>query len=102
MRNICWITEKAREFQKTSASLTVLKPLMVWITTNWKILRDRNIRPPYLSPEKNLNTGQEAIVRTGHETTDWFKAGKGVYKGCILSLCLFNFHAEYIMKCWAG
>ena len=75
---------------------------MVWITTNWKILRDRNIRPPYLSPEKNLNTGQEAIVRTGHETTDWFKAGKGVYKGCILSLCLFNFHAEYIMKCWAG
>ena len=52
--SICWITEKSRQFQKTStsASLTTLKPLTMWITTNWKILRDGDTRPPYLSPEK--------------------------------------------------
>ena len=47
---------------------------------------------------RNLYTGQEAIVRTGHGTTDWFQIGKGVHPGCILSLCLFNFYAEYIMR----
>ena len=47
---------------------------------------------------RNLDTGQEATVRTGHETTDWFKTGKGVGQGCILSPCLFNFYAEYIMR----
>ena len=51
--------------------------------------RDGNTRPP---------VGQEATVRTGHGTTDWFQIGKGVHQGCILSLCLFNFYAEYIMR----
>ena len=52
---------------------------------------------------RNLYTGQEAIVRTGHGTMDWFKIGKGVHQGCILSLCLFNLYVEYIMwKCQAG
>ena len=69
----------------------------MWITTNWKILRDGNTRPPYLPPE-NLCEGQEATVRTGHGTTDWFQIGKGVRQGCILSPCLFNLYAEYIMR----
>ena len=58
--------------------------------------RDGNIRPPCLF--RNLYTGQEATVRTGHGTTDWFQIGKGVYQGCILSPCLFNLYAEYIMR----
>ena len=62
----------------------------------WKILRDGNNRPPYLPPE---NAGQEeATVRTGHGTTDWFQIGKGVHQGYILSPCLFNLHAGYIMQ----
>ena len=64
----------------------------------WKILkRDGNTRPPYLSPEK-LHLGQEAKVRTLHGTTDWFQIGKRVYQGCILSPCLFNSYAQYIMR----
>ena len=58
--------------------------------------RDRITRPPNLSPEKP-DVGQEATVRTGHGTTDWFKIGKGVQQDCILSTCLFNVYAEYIM-----
>ena len=59
--------------------------------------RDGNTRPlTYLL--RNLYPGQEATVRTGHGTTDWFKIGKGVHQGCILSPCLFNFYAEYIMR----
>ena len=92
--NIRWITEKAREFQKNnySASLTLLKPLTVWITTNWKI-------PDHLTCLlRNLYAGQEATVRTGPVTTDWFQIGKGVCQGCILSPCLFNLYVEYIMQ----
>jgi len=59
-------------------------------------LRDGNTRPPYL-PLRNLHAGQEATVRTGHGTMDWFKIMKGVHQGCILSPCLFNLYAEYIM-----
>ena len=59
--------------------------------------RDGNTRPPNL-PLENLYVGQEATVRTGHETRNWFQIGKGVCQGCILSLCLFNFYAEYIMR----
>ena len=59
--------------------------------------RDGNTRPPDL-PSRNLYAAQEAIVRTGHGTTDWFQIGKGVRQGCILSPCLFNFYAEYIMR----
>ena len=58
---------------------------------------DGNTRPPDWPPE-NLYAGQETTVRTGHETTDWFQIGKGVGQGCILSPCLFNLYAEYIMK----
>ena len=65
------------------------KPLTMRITTNWKILKDGNTRPPYLSLEKRY-AGQEATIRTGHGTTDWFQIGKGVHQGCILSPCLFN------------
>ena len=59
--------------------------------------RDGNTRPPDLPPEKRYG-GQEATVRTRHGTMDWFKVGKGVHQGCILSLCLFNFYAEYILR----
>ena len=59
--------------------------------------RDGNTRPPDL-PLRNLYAGQEATVRTGHGTTDWFQIGKGVCQGCILSPCLLNLHAEYIMR----
>ena len=59
--------------------------------------RDRNIRPPDCLL-RNLYADQEATVRTGHGTTDWFQIGKGVHQGCILSPCLFNFYAEYIMR----
>ena len=58
---------------------------------------DGNTRPPDL-PLENLYAGQEATVRTGHGTTDWFQIGKGVRQGCILSPCLFNLYAEYIMR----
>ena len=59
--------------------------------------RDGNTRPPDLPLEK-LYAGEEATVRTGHGTTDWFQIGKGVRQGCILSRCLFNLYAEYIMR----
>ena len=77
--------------------LHCLKLLTVWITTNWKILRDGNTRPPYLSPEKPVCRSRTA-VRTGHGTMDWFKIGKGVQQGSMLSPCLFNLYAEYIMQ----
>ena len=64
----------------------------------WKILKEMGI-PDYLTCFlRNLYAGQEATVRTGHGTTDWFQIGKGVHQGCILSPCLFNFYAEYIMR----
>ena len=87
--------DKARESQQTSISvlLTMPKPLTVWITTNWKILKETGI-PDLL---RNLYAGQEATVRTGHRTTDWFQIGKGVHQGCIFSPCLFNFYIEHIM-----
>ena len=78
------------------------------MTTNWKILKEMGYqtRPPDLPPEKSAYTGQEATVRTGHGTTDWFQIGKGVRQGCILSFCLFNLYAEYIIvhhaKCQTG
>ena len=74
----------------------MLKPLTMWITTNCgKSSRDGNTRPPYLLL-RNFYAGQEATVRTGHGTMDWFKIGKGACQGCILSPCLFNFYAVYI------
>src|SRR5574337_552054 len=82
----------------TSALLTMPKPLTVWITTNWKILKEMGISDHLTCLLRNLYAGQEATVRNGHGTTDWFQIGKGVRQGCILSSCLFNFYAEYIMR----
>ena len=64
----------------------------------WKILKEMGIPDHLIYFLKNLYAGQEATVRTGHGTTDWFQIGKGVRQGCILSPCLFNFYAEYIMR----
>ena len=81
----------------TSASLTTLKPLTMWITTNWKILKEVGI-PDYLTClQRNLYAGQEATVRTRHGTINWFQIRKGVCQGCLLSLCLFNLYAECIL-----
>ena len=81
-----------------SALLTVPKPLTVWITTNWKILEEMGIPDHLTYLLRNLYVGQEATVSTGHGTTDWFQMGKGVRQPCILSPCLFNFYAEYILR----
>ena len=75
----------------------MLKPLTVWITTNWKILKEMGIPDHITCLLRNLYAGQEATVRTGHGTTNWFQVGKGVLQGSILSPCLFNLCAEYIM-----
>ena len=82
----------------TSALLTMPKPLTVWIIINWKILKEMGIPDHLTCLLKNLYAGQETKVRTGHGTRDWFQIGKGVRQGCILSPCLFNLHAEYIMR----
>ena len=74
------------------------KPLTVWITTNWKNLKKMGIPDHLTCLLRNLYAGQEATVRTGHGTTDCFQIGKGVCQGCILSPCLFNLYAKYIMR----
>ena len=92
---------KQESSRKTSISalLTMPKPLTVWIIINCgKILREMGIPDHLTCLLRNLDAGQEATVRTGHGTTDWFQIGKGVRQGCILSPCLFNFYAEYIMR----
>ena len=75
----------------------MLKPLTVCIKTNWKFLRNGYTRPHYLPSEKFVCRSRSK-VRTGYGTMDWFKTGKGVHQGCILSPCLFNLYAEYIMQ----
>ena len=99
--NICWITEKAREFQ-----------INIYFCFNdyakaydcmdhnklWKILKEMGIPDHLTCFFRNLYTGQEATVKTGHGTTDWFQIGKGVCQGCILLPCLLNIYAEYIMR----
>ena len=64
----------------------------------WKILEEIGIPDHLTCLLRNLYAGQEATVRTGHEATDWFQIGKGIHQGCILSSCLFNFYAEYIIQ----
>ena len=87
----------------TSASLTILKLLSVWITNKmWKILKETGIPDHLMCLLRNLYAGQEAIVRIKNGTTDWIKISKGVWEGCILSPCLFNLYSKYIVKCWAG
>ena len=85
-----WIVEKAREFQK-NIYFYIQKPFTVWITTNWKILQETGIPDHLTCLLRNLYAGQEAIVRTGQGTADWFQIGKGVRQGYILSPCLFNY-----------
>ena len=77
--------------------VTMPKPLTVWITTNWKILKEMGIPDHLTCLLRNLYASQEATVRTGHGTTDWVQIGKGACQGCILSPRLFNLYAEYIM-----
>ena len=93
-------SKKQDTSRKTSISalLTMPKPLTVWITINWKILKEMGIPDHLTCLLRNLYAGQEATVRTGHGTTDWFQIGKRVCQGCILSPCLFNLHAEYIIR----
>ena len=75
-----------------------MKPLTVWITTNCGKFLEMGIPDHFTCLLRNLYAGQEATVRTGHGATDWFQIGKGVRQGCILSPCLFNLYAEYIMQ----
>ena len=92
-------SKKQESSRKSSISAlsTMPKPLTVWITTNWKILQEMGIPDHLTCLLRNLYAGQEATVRTEHGTTDWFQIRKGVHQGCVLSPCLFNFYAEYIL-----
>ena len=96
--NICWIMEKAREniyfcFIDYAKAFDCVDHNKLW-----KILKEMGIPDHLTCLLRNLYAGQEATVRTGHGTTDWLQIGKGVRQGCILSPCLFNFYAEYIMR----
>ena len=82
----------------TSALLTIPKPFTVWITKNCEKFLEMKILDHLAYLLRNLCAGQEATIRTRQRTADWFQIGKGVRQGCILSPCLFNFYAEYIMK----
>ena len=92
--------QKSKSFRKTSISalLIIPKPLTVWITTNWKILQELGIPDHPTCLLRNPYAGQEATVRTGRGRAGWFQIGQGVHQGCIMSPCLFNLYAEYIMK----
>uniref|UniRef100_A0A8B9YWH1 RNA-directed DNA polymerase n=1 Tax=Bos mutus grunniens TaxID=30521 RepID=A0A8B9YWH1_BOSMU len=99
--NICWIMEKAREFQKNIYFCFIdYTKAFDCVDHNklWKILKEMEIPDHLTCLLRNLYAGQEATVRTGHGTTDWFQIRKEVRQGCILSLCLFNLYAEYIMR----
>ena len=93
-----WKKQESSRKTSISALLTMPKPLTVWITINWKILQEMGIPDHLTCFLRNQYTGQEATVRAGHGTTDWLQIGKAVQQGCILSPCLFNFYAEYIMR----
>ena len=99
--NICRIIEKARQFQKNIYfCFSDYAKAFDCVDHNklWKILKEMRIPDHLTCLLRNLYAGQEATVRTGHRTTDCFQIGKGVHQGCILSPCLFNFYAEYIMR----
>ena len=99
--NILWIIEEAREFQKSIYFCFIdYAKAFDCVDHNklLKILKDIGIPDHLTCHLRNLYVGQKATVGTGHGTTDWFQIGKGVYQGCILSPCLFNFYAEYIMR----
>ena len=99
--NIVWIIEKAIEFQKNIYFCFIdYAKAFVCVDPNqlWKILKEMGIPDHLTCLLRNLYARQEATVRTGHGTTDWFQIEKGVRQGCILSPCLFNLYAEYIMR----
>ena len=99
--NICWIIDKAREFQKNMYfCFTNYAKVFDCVDHNklWKILKEMGIPDHLTHLLRNLYADQEATVRTGHGPTDWFQTGKGVHQGCILSRYFFNFYAEYIMR----
>ena len=99
--NICWIIKKAREFQKIIYFCFIDYAKAFDCADHnklWKILKEVGIQDHLTCLLRNLYAGQEAILRTGRGTTDLFQIGKGVRQGCILSPCLFNLHAEYIMR----
>ena len=93
-----WKKQESSRKTSISALLTMPKPLTVDHNKLWKILREMGIPDHLTCLLRNLYAGQEATVRTGHGTTDWFQIRKGVHQSCILSPCLFNFYAEYIMR----
>ena len=93
-----WKKQESSRKASISSLLTMPKPLTVWITINWKILQEMGIPDHLTCLLRNLYAGQEATVRTGHGTTDWFQIGKRVHQGCILSTFLFNLYAEYIIR----
>ena len=98
--NICWIIETARKFQKNIYFCFIdYTKALDFVDHNklWKVLKEMGIPDHLACLLRNLCAGQEAIVSTGHGTTDWFQIEKGVYQGCILSPYLLNLHAEYIM-----
>ena len=98
---ICWIIENAKKFQKNIyfCFIDYVKAFdCVDHNKLWKILQEMGIPDHLTCLLRNLCAGQEATVRTGHGTADWFQIGKGVQQGCIVSPCLFNFYAEYIMR----
>jgi len=99
--NNLWIIKKAREFQKNIyfCFIDYAKAFDCMDHNKlWKILKEMGIPDHLTCLLRNLSAGQEATVRTGHGTTGWFQIGKGVCQGCILSPCLFNLYAEYIMR----
>ena len=99
--NICWMIKKAKEFQKNIYFCFIdYAKAFDCVDHNklWKILQEMGIPDHMICLLRNLYAGQEAAVRTGHGTTDSFQIGKGVCQGFLLSPCLFNFYAEYIMR----
>ena len=99
--NIRWIIKKAREFQKNIYFCFIdYAKAFDYVDHNklWKILKEMGTPDHLTHLLRNLYAGQEATVKIGHGTTDWFQIGKGVCQGCILSPCLFNLYAEYIMR----
>ena len=99
--NICWIIKKEREFQKNVYFCFIdYAKAFDCVDHNklWRILKEMGIADYLTCFLRNLYAGQKATVRTGHGTKHWFQIGKRVIQGCILSLCLFNLYAEYIMR----
>ena len=99
MANIHWIIENVKEFQKNICFIDYAEAFdCVDHNKLWKILQEMGIADHLICFLRNLYAGQEATVRTGHGKTDWFQIGKGICQGCVLSPCLFNLYAEYIMR----